>query len=89
MPNSNTPTLRCKDRHAAISQHWNALCAIEPQLHSLVPQADRGGDWNDWEAIKRGLHHLAGWEARRRQLRTQEAYNTAYDYLFDLFEGAA
>jgi len=68
---------------------WSELAVIEPALLPLERQAAAGGDWLAWEQVKRGFQYLAGWDARRRELRTAAAYDCVYHHLLAVFERRA
>ena len=81
---------------AAVTVSDNAtfddLCEIEPALRDLESQIREvdGGDahlcanavWS--QVCKPALVGLVGWDARRPELRTDAAHDTAYDHLYDL-----
>jgi len=71
---------------------FDDLCEIEPALRDLESQI-REVDGSDahfcanavWSQVcKATLVSLVGWDARRPGLRTQAAYDTAYDHLYNL-----
>lgn len=65
------------------------ICHIEPSLKSLYEEAltiprRRGGVNNQWYSeFKPYIENLVGWEARHEELRTMEAYDTAYDTIYN------
>lgn len=59
-----------------------AVAAVEPRVANLVCEAarlraSRRVTWRDYEAFKRRLLCLVGWNARRPELRTTDAYDLA------------
>jgi hypothetical protein len=71
---------------------FDELCEIEPGLRQLEAQI-RAVDDSDphfyanrewYRNHKPVLLHLAGWYARCPDLRSVEAYDVAYGYLYDL-----
>ena len=75
---------------------WHALAEIEPQLASLelaitcsTPPSHMDGFWRTWESWKQVIQSFAGWEAHLPELRTEAAYNAAYDHLWRCYEDAA
>jgi len=71
---------------------FDDLCEIEPALRDLESQI-REVDGSSphfcanavWSQMcKPALVGLVGWDARRPEPRTQAAYDTAYDHLYDL-----
>ena len=72
---------------------WAEIIKIEPALESLYDEAkavrDEGsGDsfcanliW--YEQFKPRLVRLAGWDARKSELRSTEAYDLAYRKIYD------
>jgi len=71
---------------------FDELCEIEPALRDLeyqIREVDGSGPHFSANAVwsqlcKPVLVGLVGWDARRPELRTQAAYDTAYDHLNDL-----
>jgi hypothetical protein len=69
------------------------LAREEPRLaalaHDIRAVKDTGGRWfcaaDHWyHDFKPRLMRLVGWGAEQPELRSCEAYDTAYDFLFDL-----
>jgi hypothetical protein len=76
---------------------WPALCEIEPELlklelamsRAMVP-TEMPEFWRQWShGWKPILESLAGWHARRPELRTEAAYHVAYDHLWRLWKTVA
>ena len=69
---------------------WRRICQVEPALRQVESYVaglpDDARTWPAWSTIKRALSRLVGWNAKRRELRTCEAYDAAYSRLLDLFE---
>ena len=80
---STTPTTA-----APRVQSWRYLVATEPRLRSIERLARSvGRSWLAWERVKRALRPLAGWDARRPELQSSEAWDVAYQHLLRVWEG--
>lgn len=75
---------------------WQVLITAEPRLQSLYNEAHEitGNCYNDGKAwfcaneiwytrFKPRLLQLVGWEAKDPRLKTQEAYDTAYEKIYN------
>jgi len=70
---------------------WHGLTKMEPQLLALYKEA-RAVDGSTehfcanavwYERFKPRLFHLVGWECRNPALKTQEAWDLAYETIYD------
>lgn len=66
---------------------WQQLVTFESELEELAREGrrwrlGRRGDWRRYEIIKARLKHLVGRQARRPELRTDEAWTTAHSVIF-------
>ncbi len=74
---------------------WNEMTTIEPRLKELLKQASThkgkpGFCANEaWinGGLKDQLCKLVGWDAMNYLLRTENAYNTAYDKVYGALPG--
>ena len=67
---------------------WHAIVQIEPRLRDLEKQsldADCSDDW-EWSRIKHSVSTMVGWEAKSEALRSDGAYDIAYQRLRRSFE---
>jgi hypothetical protein len=77
---------------------WSQIIKIEPRLNDLYKEAkalkDNGSavsfcansEWYGWHnhhGFKQRLCSLVGWEAAHESLRTQDAYDIAYDKIYE------
>ena len=73
--------------------NFDELCRLQPQLRHIYSEAQRRStryiNWLAWIDIKRDLSRLVGWDAINApmELRTCQAYETAYHEIFRAFEG--
>ena len=69
---------------------WATMCRVEPRLVRLAHEAQRArpADWQRWEAIRRQLSALVGWNAAQPALRGSEAFEIASFELAKLFGGS-
>jgi hypothetical protein len=74
---------------------WTEIVSIEPRLSELLREVqavkDPGGKyfcandhWYPLGGFKSRLSRLVGWHAENPALRTCEAYDIAYDFLYEL-----
>ena len=70
---------------------WDALIKVEPRLEDLFYDARAVKDLGKkqfcaniawYRKLKPRLEHLVGWKADDKQLRTMEAYDTAYRLVY-------
>jgi hypothetical protein len=70
-------------------QTFKDAAVIEPRLLDLENRVRSGafgsGDWA-YEAWKGWLQSLVGWDCKRRELSTCEAYGVCHSHLLRLFE---
>ncbi len=86
---------RSQDTTPSQPPRWRELVAAEPRLAALLARAQRvdGSDphfctnavWYGYEGhegIKPSLRRLVGWAADRVELRTEAAYDVAYQVVY-------
>jgi hypothetical protein len=76
---------RPPDERAAF-RRFAELCQLEPRLTTLLLEvmAKQPTTWSWYRHVKPRLYALVGWEAERRELRTCEAYDVAYEVLYSM-----
>lgn len=58
---------------------WESMAAMEPGLRDLLREAaSTPFSWPTYKGFKRRLQELVGWNARRRELASNEAYEIAF-----------